>query len=567
MSKSTKVKRLVRDVGETLLRGYTIQSVLHSTGMSSVYLVKDRNGMTWVIKEVLKGDTPQEQIECDSILREARIMASISHPSIPRIVNIEEEVDEETNELFAYLILMDYVNGRSLQVVLSEHARSKSKISQKHAVGWMIQVCGILSYLHAQNPAIVYLDMKPSNIMIRHGGGGIVLLDFGISQVVTPDNREVVLPLGTKGFAAPEQGKRGTSYHPTMDIHAVGATLFTLLTGVLPTKIQGRNFSIRAQDGGLSEVLDEIIMRCTQKDPAKRYQSVEELIYDLQNFEIYDKQYEKKARRKIRTAILTGVSGLVIGVSCLIPFGLDKNQQRDRYAEAVTAAEQTGRVSDYVKAISLKPTGISPYPGLIEAIKTDGEFTKEEEQELLDLINPSLAQLQTGRDYGELAYQIGRLYWFYYPSGGESGSVLSTKWFNDAITYEAAESEQARVLYDLGRFDKSISSAIQESNDGGMYKEYWDNLNSATKLANGEVIDIQLYNAMALSIKNYAPRMKSDGVKADELRAGIAAINKHIKEANPTDGRPKEMMVKLKKDSEGLVKVVDAAFRTVPGEE
>ena len=127
--------------------------------------------------------------------------------------------------------------------------------------------------------------------------------------------------------------------------------------------------------------------------------------------------------------------------------------------------------------------------------------------------------------YGELAYRLGRLYWFYYDDYNEQeeGKVLSVKWFNDAINkgYNVKESS---IYYDLGIFERDIAKSIKDSSDAGMYKAYWDNLLKAQEEASNDVVTMQIYISVSECISVYSYNLKKDGVSYEEAMKEVKVL-------------------------------------------
>ena len=186
-------------------------------------------------------------------------MKQLSHTSIPRIVTIEEEDD-------SIFIVMDFVDGMSVKGWLMK----KGSVEQSVAIAWMKQVCGVMIYLHTRKNPIIYRDMKPDNIMIQNDGN-IKVLDFGISEIITPDNKVIKEALGTKGFAAPEQKKRGLPYDLRSDIYAIGRTMYYMLSGINPSVIEGELKPLRQINQSISVGIERIVNKCMQENPDDRY--------------------------------------------------------------------------------------------------------------------------------------------------------------------------------------------------------------------------------------------------------------------------------------------------------
>lgn len=543
----TKTKRKALSVGATVLNGkYEILKVLHTSGMANVYLVSDKNlNKQWCLKEIVKSEAGRNMVEYRSLIQEANIMKSLNHSSIPRIVTIEDDGD-------SIFIIMDYVYGLSVKDWLLR----KGTIKQSVVVNWMKQVCGVLIYLHNRKHPIFYRDMKPDNIMIQEDGN-IKVLDFGISVVITSKDDVIKEALGTKGYAAPEQKKRGVKYDLRGDIFALGRTMYYMLTGLNPSIIGDNLRPIREINSSLSMGLEVIIDKCTKENPDERYQSVEEVLYALKNYEKLDSSYRDKARRKVNTTIGCFMFSVFLSITSFIPLGLHNSQLGSLYEKNLDIARQTGRSSDYIEAIKYKPLELEPYSGLIDSFKIDGVFTKDEESQLLGLISPNLSDIKKDKAYGKLAFNIGKLYWFYY--SGDDGDTVSTKWFKESID-KGYNVEEAKVYYDLGNFKKNISMSIAESSDSGMYKEYWDNLIEAKKSDSGEIVELQIYNSIANAISSYSYRLKSDGVPKKDIDDEISNINTFLSVYSPISDKAKQLFKNLSEISSTLQEKVDAAY-------
>ena len=432
----------------------------------------------------------------------------------------------------------------------------KGTIKQSVAVNWMKQVCGVLIYLHNRKHPILYRDMKPDNIMIQEDGN-IKVLDFGISVILTSENTVIKEALGTKGYAAPEQRRKGAPYDLRSDIFALGRTLYYMLTGLNPSIVGDNLKPIREINSSLSMGLEVIIDKCTKENPNERYQSVEEVLYALKNYDKLDSSYKNKAKRKVNTVVGCFASSLILFMGSFVPLTLHRSEIGSLYNESLEVASQTGRASDYIKAIGYKPTILEPYYELIESFKVDGVFTKDEETELLGLLSPNLANIRKDNNYGKLAFSIGKLYWFYYE--GTDGDTVSTKWFKEALD-KGYNPNESKVFYDLGSFKKNISMSIAESSDTGMYKEYWGNLMEAKKLDSGEIVELQIYNSIANAISSYSYRLKSDGVSKESLLKEIDSINNFISVYNPISNKAKDLFSSLSSITATLKDKVEAVY-------
>ena len=173
---------------------YKILNVIGRGGMSVVYLaMNERVNRQWAVKEIRK----QDAYHLYANKREIEMMKKLNHPHLPGIVDVIENRD-------ALLIVMDYIEGRSLQDLLDEYgAQPREKVLM-----WAKQLCDTLAYLHGRKPAIIYRDMKPSNVMLKPDGN-VMLIDFGAAREYRAGEGKDTISLGTRGYAAPEQYDRG----------------------------------------------------------------------------------------------------------------------------------------------------------------------------------------------------------------------------------------------------------------------------------------------------------------------------------------------------------------------
>lgn len=547
-----KTKRSVLSVGQTVLNGrYEIIKVIHTTGMANIYMVSDSTlNKYWCLKEIKKSEAGKNEIEYYSLLHEANIMKSLNHSGIPRIVTIEQEGD-------SIFIVMDYVEGMSIKTLIQR----KGRVKQDVAVVWMKQVCQIMIYLHNRKNPIFYRDMKPDNLMIQ-SDGSIKLLDFGISIVIKEKGQKIDRALGTKGYAAPEQAKRGNVCDLRSDIYAMGKTLYYMLTGLNPSQLkEGQLKSIREIDSSISVGLENIVNKCIQPNPDDRYQSCEELLYALQNYITLDTKYRAKIRRKVYVVAGMMVTSIFLMVTSLIPYNVYNNQQIEQYNKLLAVAEQSGRQEDFEAVLDWNPLNLTPYTDFIESMKVDGVFTKDEESVLLGYINPNLEELKKQEGYGELAYEIGKLYWFYYEGTSEDeGMITSTKWFSDALE-ENYKPELAQVYYQLGSFKRNISASVTESSDAGMYSEYFNNLITAKKQDNGELVNLQLNLALANCISTYTYNLMTDGISYADVEEQVTMLNEYIASYTPTIEKAQKSFDSLTKTVSTLQSKVNSVYK------
>lgn len=525
-------KRSVLPIGTVVLRRYEILKCIHSRGMANVYIVKDSTlGKTWCLKEIRKDEAGKYNQEYVSLLQEANIMRGLNHANIPRITTIEDE----GNSLF---IVEDFIEGKSLGAVLKDYP---SGLPMKLAVPWMKQMTQIILYLHKLPNPIFYRDMKPDNFMVQ-SDGTIKLLDFGISiEVKTPDQK-IEKAMGTRGYAAPEQKKSGNTIDLRSDIYGLGMTFYHMLTGICPTppkdhpKNEPLNLpGIRVKNPEISPGIEKIVNKCRQEKADDRYQDCEELLDDLSNYEKLDDGYRSGIKRKVHITMALFFSSIALIIASIIPYSLDQAQSSEAYDRAVQVAEQSGRTEDYITALDMNALKIGPYAGFVDSMKVDAIFSKDEESALLNYVNPNLQELKNQNGYGDLAYEIGKLYWYYYQGDSSNeGQILSIKWFADAKD-NGSNTELSEIYNKLGMFQRDIAKSITESEDAGMYAEYWTNLVNIQDASSGEIVTLQTHMSIANCISSYAYNLKKDGISYEDISNEIKVLERFLKSIEVDD--------------------------------
>jgi outer membrane protein assembly factor BamB/tRNA A-37 threonylcarbamoyl transferase component Bud32 len=208
-----------------LTERYQIEGVVGVGGMGAVYRARDlRFTATRIVavKEMINQarDSALRETIVKNFEREANILASLNHFSIPKIHDYFTINDR------SYLV-MEFVQGNNLETILTQ---TQGFLPEAQVVTWAIEACDVLQYLHTHEPEpIVFRDMKPANIMITPGNH-VILVDFGIAKTFEANQKGTMI--GTEGYSPPEQ-YRGEAT-PQVDIYALGATLHHVLTRVDP---------------------------------------------------------------------------------------------------------------------------------------------------------------------------------------------------------------------------------------------------------------------------------------------------------------------------------------------
>lgn len=263
--------------GTILENRYEIKRVCGRGGMSTVYAARDLRfsqvERICAVKEMfdLDPDANVRALRLVNFEREAALLATISHPAVPKIYDFFS-----ANGL-VYLVL-EFIDGQDLERMLDKR---KQPFPEDDLRRWAMEICSVLETIHAHKPdPIIFRDLKPSNIMLRTTGQ-IVLVDFGIARTIQGRQRGTMI--GTEGYAPPEQ-YRGIA-DARGDIYALGATLHHLATNSDPrleTPFTFHDRAVRKLNPEISEGFAAIIMKALAYNPVDRYQSVQALVADLE---------------------------------------------------------------------------------------------------------------------------------------------------------------------------------------------------------------------------------------------------------------------------------------------
>ena len=509
---------------------YKLIKCLGRGGMSEVFLARDLIlDKEWAVKIISREGVLNGKICVMSALAEINILKKLDHPSLPRIVDIIEN----DKELY---VIMDYISG----ITLGEYIKKYDTAKEKVIVEWAKQLCEVLIYLHSREPAIIYRDMKPENIMLTDEGK-IKLIDFGIAREYKRANEKDTVYLGTKGYAAPEQfGGNGQTDERT-DIYCLGVTLYHLLTGKDPSKPPYKIYPIRYWNKSLSVPLEKIILKSTRENPKERYQSVSLMLSDLENIKRDSNKYLFLQKCKIyvfRGTLFIAVTLMVLSYAIKELYDTKNDQYFETYINMIKESNDIDRKNDFIKeAMNIKPGSLRLWELMVENYKADGAFTTKEEKELLTYYDVSMSYENEDNEMikqkGRVEYDIAGLYWYYYKYDEEnvlekeddtlSGVIPSIAWFEKAISNGAGSEEKlqrAHIMLDMGTFYKNITLMEKESNDDGLYRKYVENIsNMLAYLKNEKNITLKIkfiYTSLS-GVDTYLINIKKDKVERREI--------------------------------------------------
>ena len=238
-----------------------ILNLLGQGGMGAVFRVRQKELDRIAALKVLPDEMASEPGFAERFHREARLLASLSHP---HIITVYEFGQREG----IYFLLMEFVDGVSLRQAL--RAEPIKKLSAKDALAVVGQLCDALQFAHDEG--VVHRDIKPENILIDKRGR-VKIADFGLARLLGQSPTMPTLTgthqlMGTPAYMAPEQIEGLPGIDHRADIYSMGVVFYELLTGELPL---GR-FSPPSQRADLDVRLDEVVLRILAREPERRYQ-------------------------------------------------------------------------------------------------------------------------------------------------------------------------------------------------------------------------------------------------------------------------------------------------------
>lgn len=285
----------------TLLHGgtYKIEKILGQGSFGITYLAEHTNlGKKVAIKEFFMkelnsrgedgsitgmSDSSLSQNYCQKFKKEAINLSRLDHPNIVRVTDSFSE-----NGTFYYV--MDFIEGQNLNDYIKLHY-----IDEAEAVSIIKSVADALIYMHEEKH-MLHLDLKPGNVMRRESDGHIFLIDFGLSKHYSTDGHpetSTTIGLGTAGYAPIEQGNKAKNgeFRPTIDVYALGATFYKLLTRETPPPASDlvsddELLENKLREKGVSDNLIEVVTQAMCPNVRKRTQSVREFRDALTNYSV-----------------------------------------------------------------------------------------------------------------------------------------------------------------------------------------------------------------------------------------------------------------------------------------
>ena len=250
---------------------YKVLSTIGSGGFATVYLAED----TWIDKQVALKVPHRQALEFGELLREPRLLASLSHPNIVTILTAEKEEN-------IFFIVMEYVPGETLETVIAREGALELAV----ALDYTCQICNAVDYAHRHG--VLHRDLRPSNVLVPETGL-LKVADFGTSRFLEIAAHGTTV-IGSPPYMAPEQFKGKAVF--ASDIYSLGITMYQMLTGELPYDVSSPADLDKLKRGDLvapprlknpkiPKALDDIVLKAIAPDIGQRYQRTSDLLDDV----------------------------------------------------------------------------------------------------------------------------------------------------------------------------------------------------------------------------------------------------------------------------------------------
>ena len=293
----------VLEVGTVLGGRYEIQKLLGMGGMGAVYKAHDLEVDRTVGLKVIRPDLAGNPAILARFKQELVLARQVTHRNIIRIYDLNEADGVK-------FITMEFIEGEDLRTILTR----EGKVSPKEAVNIMRQACSGLVVAHQEG--VIHRDLKPGNVM-KDASGRVVIMDFGLAKTVQSDGMtQTGMMIGTMEYMSPEQAM-GSDLDARSDIFTMGLIFYELLTGNIPFRAESAIASLvkRTQeravplsdiDPTLPPALSLIAAKCLERDRNSRYNSIQEIIDDLDTFEGKRPRSSSSGQSALRASVFSG---------------------------------------------------------------------------------------------------------------------------------------------------------------------------------------------------------------------------------------------------------------------
>ena len=251
----------------------------------------------------------------------------------------------------------------------------------------------------------------------------------------------------------------------------------------------------------------------------------------------------------VRIAIISSVL-LVIGVG---GFFIHNIHQKNKYNDIIEVVDRSTNQKEKIKmlhqAIDILPKESKAYEKLLDVYLEDAVFSSKEESAYLKTIHQNWDKVKKGDGYGNLSYEIGKAYWYYYEYDDMNNEEITrmksaVQWFEDSLKYKSTAKHHriAKIYCEIGKFNQEITLNVKEGTDKGVYKKYYNNLKDLLEIGNSNTVaSLELYKLTVNSIDTYRERFIDDGINEEEINQTKQDVLYKVNETSVVTEKEKEL--------------------------
>jgi len=335
--------------GSLLAQRYKIIRLLGQGGMGAVYQAFDRELDRTVAVKVIRADKAGSPEAFRRFKQEIILARQITHRNVIRIFDLGQADDQK-------FITMEYIEGESLQRFIAR----RKKLEPHEAAELMVQICRALEAAHAEG--VIHRDLKPQNIM-RDPSGRLYVMDFGIARSIDSQMTRPGAIIGTPDYMSPEQAT-GLSIDQRSDIVAAGIIFYEMLSGQSPFPDENATArlwkrtneharSLHEIDNSIPEPLSEIVKKCLEIEPERRFANATELLQQIELWQGPPSVDATPRRVPIYLQVLIGTA--VLALAALVAFKISTRPTPSHSPVSLLIADFDNKTGDPVFDGTLEP--------------------------------------------------------------------------------------------------------------------------------------------------------------------------------------------------------------------
>ncbi len=504
-------------------------------GEGSVYLAVQESVYKFYAVKVLEksgGCFSKESIE---------LWKRLSHPGLPEIADIIEEEEK-------LCLVMDYVEGSTLE----QEIETKGVPSLRKITAWGIQICETLTYLHGQNPPVIFGDLKPSNLVLQREKA--VLVDLGSAAMVSSRTPRS----GTEEYFPPWKRRDETAVGVDTDLYGLGKTLEFLASG--GGRIQP-----------VSRELKKIVDGCTAQRESDRYRTAKECRAALKK--LHNRGWMRMAMLLLAFCVVA-LAGRTLGM------GKRKADAARQYEELLAQAEKSmpgEREELLVEAICLNPAKETGYLMLLESFLEDARLSEEEDISLRTVLKEGDAGGKCNEEalrenvqgYVQVSYEMGMAYWYFYEE--EGGKTYAGSWFRKVLEMQGnafAEEKylvRSRIYEKIGSYRAKLWQSSKSGEKMFSYRAYWEDLMELFQIQESEadstVTVLFIWKEILLQMAHYTLEFMGEGVTETKMRGVLEAIRKRM----DAIGEEGQAVKRQKEEIEAMIEMLTETLEGMGG--